>query len=174
MNSVRRRNTLRLAGYDYASEGVYFVTICVKGYKSRLGRIKHGKVRLNNVGYVVEREWQRTPAIRSNVCLDEYVIMPNHIHGIVIIERRGVLQYAPANEGGLRSPSQTLGAIVRGFKAASTRSVNDMHQTHRKKLWQRNYYERIIRNSSQLRGYQKYIRDNPMSWNLDRNNPIGM
>ena len=103
---------------------------------------------LNEFGKIAQDEWNRTSQVRENVMLDAYVIMPNHLHGIIMVSRknRGVWQYTPTS--GLRSPSQTIGAIIRGYKSAVTRRVNE--KTPGLPLWQRNYYEHIIRNEDDL------------------------
>ena len=97
--------------------------------------------------------------------LDEFIIMPNHIHGIIIIESRGVMRYAPTKK--FASPEQTLGAIVRGFKSSVTKRINEMNKTFGQKFWQRNYYEHIIRNEQDLYRIRKYIQLNPLKWELD-------
>jgi REP element-mobilizing transposase RayT len=137
--------------------------------------------------------------MRPNVELDEFVLMPNHIHGIVVITKsigRGVLQYAPTTHAltmqyiltmqciptnqrstrlttsSLRSPSQTIGAIIRGFKSAVTARINKCRNTPGAKIWQRNYYERIIRNDDELNRIREYIVNNPAQWESDREKPV--
>ncbi len=121
---------------------------------------------------VVEEEWLRTAEIRPNVELDAFVIMPNHVHGIVMIidHGRGVLQYAPTPPRFV-SPSQTVGAIIRGFKSATAKRINRVRGTSRRPVWQRNYYEHIIRNDKGLNRIRQYIVDNPRQWHLDCYNP---
>jgi REP element-mobilizing transposase RayT len=179
------RRSIRLKGYDYSQAGIYFVTICTKNKKCLFGEIKNDKMILNQLGYIVQNEWIKTSEIRNNVTLDSFVIMPNHLHGIIIINndvRRGVLQYAPtanAHAAGIsqyaptatfRSPSQTIGAIVRGFKSVATKRINEIRKTPGLPLWQRNYYEHIIRNENDLGKIQQYILINSAKWEFDRNN----
>jgi len=138
---------------------------------------------LNELGKIVEEEWLRTKEIRNNVDLDYYVIMPNHMHGNIIINSRGELnspkkinltsnnesgriQYAPANDK-FKSPSQSLGAIIRGFKSAVTKRIRDFTGDPEIKIWQRNYYEHIIRNDFDLQNIRNYIELNPLKWELD-------
>ena len=151
--------------------GWYHVTIVGKDRQSIFGEIIADKMHLNEIGKIVEEEWLKTPAIRSNVELDEYVVMPNHLHGIAIINdtRRGVSQYAPTK--GFRSPSQSLGAIIRGFKCSSTKRINLTRTTPFRPVWQRGFYEHIIRKDADLHHIRQYIANNPMRWCLDGENP---
>ena len=128
-----------------------------------MGNVINGGTLLNEFGRIVETEWLKSGQIRKNVELVEYIVMPNHFHGIlVIVDSRGVLPYAPTQ---FRSPSQTVGAIIRGFKSAVTKQVNQLRNTPGKSVWQRNYYEHIIRNEGKL--------NNPLRWEYDRENPNG-
>ena len=169
---AHHRRSIRLQEYDYSRAGVYFVTIGTHNRDCLLGDIVKGAIRLNDSGRIVVDEWNHTPALRTNILLDEFVVMPNHIHGIVMIakSRRGVLQYAPTNSTPLQSPSQTIGAIVRGFKSAVTKQINELHNTPGSKFWQRNYWEHIIRNESELNRIRAYIQNNPAKWEMDRLN----
>jgi REP element-mobilizing transposase RayT len=170
------RRSIRLKGYDYASPGAYFVTMCSYEKECIFGEVADGSVRLNEIGKLVEQTWLATPTIRPNVSLDEYVVMPNHLHGIVIIDwemrfdpvaRRGVLQYAPTvNE--LQSPSQTLGAIIRGFEGSGTKRINAMRGAPGTPVWQRNYYEHIVRNDKDLDRIREYIHRNTDKWSYSR------
>jgi REP element-mobilizing transposase RayT len=168
------RRSIRLKEYDYSQSGAYFITICVYNRECLFGEIVNGEVRLNEWGTIVEKELLKTPALRSNVLLDEYVVMPNHLHGIIVImdHCRGVLQYAPTRR--LRSPSQTIGAIVRGFKSATTKRINEMRAAPGMPVWQRNYYEHIIRNENELNEIREYIVGNPIKWAEDENNPVNL
>lgn len=126
-----------------------------------------GKPLLNEYGQVAQTEWLKTPTLRPNVELDEWVIMPDHFHAIVsITERgRGVLQYATTTQPEqtqFRSPSQTIGAIVRGFKSATAKHINQIRQTPGIPVWQRNYHEWVIRNEQDLNRIRHYIRENPI------------
>ncbi|PIP11995.1 MAG: transposase [bacterium (Candidatus Stahlbacteria) CG08_land_8_20_14_0_20_40_26] len=163
------RHSIRLNHYDYFQPGAYFITICTHNRKCMLGNIVNGEMRANKFGRIIETEWLKTPQIRKNVELDEYVVMPNHFHAILFIIRRGVLQYAPTNK--FRSPSQTIGSIVRGFKSAVTKRTNKLRNTPGIPVWQRNYYERVVRNENELNRIREYIQNNPLKWELDRENP---
>lgn len=168
-----RRRSIRLQGYDYAEVGAYFVTICTHGRTCLLGDIADGAMRLNAYGQVVNEEWAYTELARSNVILDAYVVMPNHFHGILLITRhhRGG-QASHAASGRLwRSPAQTLGSVMRGFKGATTVRINALRDTPATPVWQRNYYEHVIRDDRELDRIRAYIADNPLRWSEDENNP---
>ncbi len=171
------RRSIRLNGYDYSGAGAYFVTICTRDRECLFGDVVNGEVRLNDLGSMVEQEWLQTPGLRPQVELDAYVVMPNHFHAILLIEdsRRGVLQYAPTNnKGALRSPSQTVGAMVRGFKSSATKRINEIRKTPALPVWQRNYYEHIIRDKGDLNKIREYIIHNPTQWAQDEENPVNI
>ncbi len=166
-----RRRSIRLKGYDYSQVGAYFVTICVQHRKHLFGNVVDGKMVLNEWGQVVSDEWIKTPTLRPNVELDSWVVMPNHFHGIILITD---VLHAHAEEGlitepaSFQSPSQTIGAIVRGFKSAVTKQINIMRKTPAVPLWQRNYYEHIIRDEDALNRIRQYIINNPAKWHQDK------
>jgi putative transposase len=168
--SAQLRRSIRLVEFDYGQTGVYFVTLCVQDRNCLFGEIVDGAMRLNALGAIVAAEWRRTPEIRPNVAVDEFVVMPNHFHALLAIEgsRRGVL-HTPSLQ--LRSPSQTLGAILRGFKAATTKHFRERRQHLQAAIWQRNYYEHVVRNDEELTRIREYIVNNPAQWELDRENP---
>ena len=124
-----RIESTRLKGWDYSSEGVYFVTICARNREHFFGEITGGKMRYSRVGEMVANEWENTKSIRSNVTLDEWVVMPNHIHGIIIIDNRMVETHcnaslqekSPTNRFGPQS--NNLAAIIRGFKGVTTKNI---------------------------------------------------
>ena len=189
------RRSIRLKGYDYTADGLYFITICTKDKNHYFGRVIDGKMVLNERGQIVNNEWLNTINIRQGeVILHEYIVMPNHFHAIIEICRRGVShtpqmhtpQSNTPNDGltsdngvcdttdngvcdakdrgvcdtPLRSPSKTLGAIVRGFKSAVTKQIGFP-------IWQRNYHEHIIRNTNAFTKISNYIRNNPAQWHSD-------
>jgi REP element-mobilizing transposase RayT len=164
----RSRRSIRLRGYDYSAEGAYFITICTAEKQGLFGAFQSRNLHLSEHGLVVRDEWARTPSIRPNVRLDSFVVMPDHFHAILFIMDcgRGVLQYAPTTTIHLASPSQTLGAIVRGFKGATTKRINVVRGTPGAKVWQRNYYEHVIRNEHDLHETRQYIDTNPMALTL--------
>ncbi|HEX3050154.1 MAG TPA: transposase [Aggregatilineaceae bacterium] len=173
---IHHRRSIRLQPYDYAQAGAYFVTICTVGRACWLGEVVGGEMRLSALGQIVEREWLRTPTICPQVELDAYVIMPNHFHAVLLLTDVGAycntpLQHAPDTTQSLQSPSQTLGAIIRGFKGATTKQINLLRQTPGASFWQRNYYEHIIRDEHDLAEIRRYIEFNPGCWADDAENP---
>ncbi len=184
------RKSIRLKGYDYAQEGLYFLTFCCHNRKRHFGKVENGLMILNQYGQIAFDEWLKTPTIRPNVELGEFVIMPNHVHGIVRLTGRGELHSPlesayelPCNPPGecnppggfnppgecnspLRSPSQSIGAIVRGYKSAVTKQLGLMGFDE--KLWQRNYYDRIIRDENAHQRISDYILNNPAKWQKDK------
>jgi len=184
-----QRKSIRLSEYDYSIPNWYYITLCTHERRNLFGNIKNGKMILNEFGNVVEEEWIRTKEIRKYVDLDYYVIMPNHLHGIIIIEQSnddvgaahelgrgelnsptldntGRMQYAPTNDK-FKSPSHTLGAIVRGFKSSLIKRLRELSGNPELKIWQRNYYEHIIRNELDLQNIRQYITLNPLKWEND-------
>lgn len=179
MKEMRQRQSLRLRGYDYSQAGAYYVTICTHNRACLFGEVINGEMVLNPVGHIVESEWKRTEDIRKDVVLDAVVVMPNHVHMIVFCvgaDRRpptnhpsGGPQSAPTT---LRSnPTTVLGNIFKGFKSATTVKINQHRQTPGTPVWQRGYYDHIVRNDDDLNRIRQYITDNPMQWALDAENP---
>ena len=167
------RRSIRLPGYDYTSEGWYFVTICVKDRQCLFGKVENNKMVFNEYGLIVEMEWEKTAQLRKNVNLDEYIIMPNHIHGIIVIndnmEKTNVGAYCDTPlQSGFKSPSNTIGSIIRGFKSAVTKNINKIRNTCGRPIWQRNYWEHVIRDADDLNRIRAYICENPLKWNEDR------
>jgi len=170
-----------LKGYDYSQPGAYFVTICTQDHLLLFGDIVDGKMLLNDAGLMVQTVWKglsrRFPNIRSDV----YVVMPNHFHAIVIILDVGAPLVGAQNRADTRPgagtrPAPTLGDIVGAFKSLTTneyiRGVRRFGWTpFPGRLWQRNYYEHIVRNEDELERIREYIVNNPIRWHLDRENP---
>ena len=218
------RRSIRLKGYDYSQEGLYFITLCCQNRACLFGEIKDGEMILSDAGKIVGEEWMKTPEIRKNTELGEFVVMPNHFHAILEIKYcvKGVLQYAPtelqytpmdmgesqfaptkyqfAPTNKFKSPSQTIGAIIRGFKGATTKRIKELYnredstgklrfapgdrgvlryaqntgddtgelQFAPTTIWQRNYWEHIIRNQQEYERIANYIIRNPKKWEADR------
>ncbi len=180
------RRSIRLKGYDYSLEGLYFITICCQQRAHLFGEIADGEMRLNQFGAIAQAAWQQTSEIRDNVALHQFVVMPNHFHSIIEITfKKGNNQV-----GKFQSPSQTVGAIIRGFKIATIKKIKDLiideeMNSHCRgelqfaptaekikslnfKIWQRNYYEHIIRNEQAYERISTYIRENPKRWPEDK------
>ena len=130
---------------------------------------------LNPLGQAIQEEWLRTVIIRPYVELDEYIVMPNHVHGIIMVKEhgRGTMHRAPTIERFGKPVSGSLPTIVRGFKSASTKRINRLRGTPGQHVWQRNYYEHIIRDERSLNRIRQYIFNNPQQWHVDRYNPDG-
>ena len=171
------RRSIRLKNYDYTQPGAYFVTICTHQRTSLFGQVVDGEMAVNELGEIVRQEWFCTAQVRPYVKLfaDEFVVMPNHIHGIIWITNHVGAQRdcAPTPRGS--TPNNvapgSLGAIIRAFKSAATKRINIHRGTPGAPVWQRNYYEHIIRNDRALHTIRRYIANNPMRWHLDRYNP---
>jgi REP element-mobilizing transposase RayT len=152
----------RLHGFDYSLPEAYYATICTFQKQCIFGVVRSGKVCLNHSGEIVRKEWLRTPELRPGVQLGEFVVMPNHIHGIIVIE-----------EGVPIEPGQgSLSAIVGNFKGAVTKRIRQLLNRPRFQLWQRNYYDHIIRDNDDWERIQAYILDNPINWSSDPENPL--
>lgn len=173
---IHHRHSIRLKNYDYSQSGIYFVTICAWQRECLFGDLANGEMALNDVGRVVQDEWRRLPKQFPMVELDVSVIMPNHIHGIISIV--GAQFIAPGMCGrdrdvkGAMNRAPTVGEMVRAFKARCTHAINILRNNRGCPVWQRNYYERIIRDENELSRAREYIANNPMKWELDRENPV--
>jgi putative transposase len=169
---IHHRRSIRLREFDYSTTGRYFVTTCVQNRDCLFGDVLDGVMVLNNAGRLVESSWngliERFPSIE----LDTFVIMPNHVHFIVNISMpTGKDEAIQANRAG-QGHAPTLDRIVGVFKSIYAAQVNRHLSRTGQPLWQRNYYERVIRNDSELHGLRDYIIHNPLKWADDRENPI--
>ncbi len=220
--NIHHRRSIRLKGYDYAQAGLYFITICVQDKAHLFGTIKNGEMLLNQYGTIAHNEWINTILIRPNVELGVFIIMPNHMHGIIkineipngeLIIRTGE-SHSPLNNNELhsplnnkllhlksdkthlsiitgecdspptmadntnttitgetnstvlRGPSNTVGAIVRGYKSSVTKQLNLLNVG--RTVWQPNYYENIIRDERAYNNITAYIINNPKKWDADK------
>jgi REP element-mobilizing transposase RayT len=158
--------------YDYSSPGAYFITVCAHDRACLFGDIADEVVSMNDAGRIVDEEWRRTSAIRKDVSIDAYVVMPNHFHGIVVLhDCRGTARRAPTVERFGRPVAGSVPTIVRAFKSAATKRINEFRNTPGAHIWQRNYYEHIVRDDDELNRIRQYIVDNPARWSQDRENP---
>jgi putative transposase len=165
----RYRRLNRLKEYDYSQPGAYFITVCTKKRAFLFGEIDDGTMRLNNYGEIVRLAWLALPLHYANVELDSFVIMPNHIHSIMSLKDVGAgLKPAPTVSDSKRYP---LSEIIRGFKTFSSCSINKIRKMPGTSVWQRNYYEHVIRRDESLAQIREYIETNPLRWTLDRENP---
>ena len=200
---MHNRRSIRFKGYDYTQAGLYFITICCQNRACLFGEIENGKMMLNDAGAIANDCWLNIPNHFPNAILHEYVIMPNHVHGI--IELVGANNHSPKtnnhspvsklhspktelhspknkknnnsvigdnrakNVSPLRSPSKTVGSVVRGFKIGVTKWMRQNTDTFY--IWQRNYWEHIIRDDISYENISQYIINNPTKWNNDKLNP---
>ncbi len=179
----RRRRSIRLKGWDYRTPAAYFVTICTHDRAPLFGRVVDGDMVLNAFGEIVWACWREIPEHFPHVELDAFVVMPNHVHGIIFIvdvvgslhagaTHVGATHASPLRGDAPRGPaSGSLGAIVGSFKSAVTQRINALRNTPGAPVWQRNYYEHIIRTERALNAIRRYIAENPLRWHLDRYNP---
>jgi len=227
-SNIHHRRSIRLKGYDYTQQGAYFVTICTHQRNCLFGEIVDGEIKLNTNGEIARGSWLSIPRHFKNVELDEFVIMPNHLHGIIIIESSEVAGEALANQDFSQlfsevagealanqdfsqlfsevagealanqdfskqqnlssqcfaptvytgetikingTKPQSLAAITQNYKSVSTRQINRMNKAKGNVIWQRNYYEHIIRNEEALNNIREYIVNNPINWVKDQENP---
>jgi putative transposase len=196
-----RIGTTRLKGWDYASDGWYFITICARERAAFFGDIVSGEIHLSEIGVIAADEWQRTPALRRNVILDEWVVMPNHLHAIILIDNKitsemdghgGTIgqthsavpvethcnaslpmpQQAELYRNTFGPQTNNLAAIIRGFKGSTTRLIHT--SGHTDFAWQARYYDHIIRDERSLERVRQYIILNPEKWSRDRDNPANL
>ena len=171
-----RVESARLKGYDYSLPGQYFVTICTKGMVEWFGEIVDGVVKRNETGNIVAEEWQKTQEVRKNVLLDEWIIMPNHVHGIICITESSV---ETPHRDDVETPHRdvstmqnwkpnSLGSIINQFKSIATKRIRKIQPDF---AWQPRFYDRIIRDERGLVAVREYIHNNPIRWEEDRKHP---
>ena len=169
----QQRKSIRLKEFDYSSGNWYYVTICTHNFRFVFGEVIKSRMTLNSYGNIAEENWNYLTQQFTNVELDEFVVMPNHIHGIIIINsRRGLIDQTPIPNDWImmKDKSVTLGKIVRFFKARTTKHLRDSGFTSFR--WQRNYYEHIIRNEEDLYRIRKYIQLNPLQWAVEKDKSV--
>lgn len=177
------RRSIRLKGYDYSRVGAYFITICTQDRACLFGDVADGEMQLNDAGRMIQSVWNEMPAFYPGVDTDEFVVMPNHVHGIVALVgaaprgRPVSIHTRDGQDGQAQGPAPTmaLADVVHRFKTMTTKRYADGVKTDgwsvfRGRLWQRNYYEHIIRNDESMNRIREYIANNPLQWALDREN----
>ncbi len=166
------RRSIRLRGYDYSTTGAYFVTICVEQRRCLFGDVIDEAIQLHKAGQMIQHMWQQMPQRFPMIMLDTFVVMPNHFHAIVHLESQPYL-----DTSGTTPPTRTtLGDVLGAFKSLTTNAyVRGVHHENwpqfDRRLWQRTYWDRIIRNDSELRNVRAYIERNPAQWLADRLHP---
>ena len=183
--ALHHRRSIRLPDYDYRQAGAYFVTLVTYGRDCLFGQIIEDEICLNVLGEIVEEEWRRTGEIRREILMGSFIVMPNHVHGIIVIASArdcataeggastGAHSRAPLQPPAPQSPrlSRSLGSVVAGLKSAVTKRINLTRGTPGLPVWQRNYYERVIRNEEEMNRLHQYIVGNPSLWKEDSENP---
>ncbi|MGM0377476.1 MAG: transposase [Bacteroidota bacterium] len=182
----KNRRSIRLQGYDYSSPGEYFITICTQNRESLFGDVINGEMVLNDVGIIAREFWNRISERYENVVLDTFIVMPNHVHGIIGIEYHperdqhpvGAIHELPLRDG--NSDSETyrkqrrqmlLSKIIGWYKMNVAKQANILLNNTGNRFWQRNYYEHIIRDDKSLHRIRDYIINNPAQWEEDMNHP---
>jgi len=171
---VSHRRSIRLKGYDYSQSGAYFVTVCTKDRELYFEKYR-------GLQEIVRQQWEELPQRFLDLTLDEFIIMPNHIHGILIVgadrsaKNVGATLVVAQNNGAGTRPAPTVGEIVGTFKSLCIHDwltyIKEKKIDAIWKFWQRNYYDHIIRNEDEMNKIREYIKNNPLKWSLDRENP---
>ena len=178
------RRSIRLKQYDYSQAGGYFVTVCVQNRQCLLGEIVNSEMKMNQYGEIVRECWDEIPQKYQNVETDEFAVMPNHVHGIIIINDSepndnnddGVGARLSRPDEKTKGATQrrpykiTLGKIVACLKYESAKRINEINDSYGTKIWQRNYFEHTIRNEKELNRIREYIINNPARWDEDEEN----
>jgi putative transposase len=166
------RRSIRLPGRDYSWPDTYFVTICTTKRKPILGRFENGAMRENVLGRLVRAHWMAIPREFASVELDAFTVMPNHVHGLIRLHRRVTAdepQYKPAQFA--KPHTASISWIVRAFKARVTREARQVLRRSEMTVWQRNYFERVVRSGQEYKEVYRYILENPKNWDQDEENP---
>jgi len=175
INEERKRRSIRLPGADYSDPGGYSLTICSAGRKNTFGKIRDGKTELSPLGEIVQECWVAIPQHFASAEIKEFVVMPNHLHGIVVLHV-GARYIVPSDRmarqtESFQSPTKgTIPTIVRAFKAAVTRIAREQTGFSGGEIWQRNYFEHVLRNGQEYADASRYILENPKKWEWDKQN----
>ncbi len=163
---IHKRQSNRLNGYDYANAGLYFITLNTENRKRLFGEIKNGIMQLNEAGLIAQKCWLEIPEHFPHTALHDFVIMPDHIHGIIeiIYNPVGAKNFSPLlnHKSEFTSPTKTIGSIIRGFKIGVTKWIRQHTTIY--EVWQRDYYDHIIHDTDSFERICQYIRDNPKNW----------
>lgn len=181
---IFHRRSIRLENYDYTQAGAYYITLCSHHFHHLFGTITQGEMQLNNLGQIIQNEWLNTAIMRPTIELGAFIIMPNHLHGILVIienddkgtgseEGKNELMSLPdrdihRTEQYGKPISGSIPTIIRSFKATVTKQINILRGTPGIPIWQRNYWERVIRDEIENQKFSAYIQNNPAKWESDR------
>jgi putative transposase len=172
---IHHRRSIRLQGHDYTQPGAYFITICTKHRQCLFGDIVAGEMQLNNLCKIAFNCWQEIPEHFSHIQLDAFVVMPNHLHGILLITHRPLRAQdscAPTSEKFGKPVPGYISTVIRSYKAAVSRQINIILDTNKVSIWQQNLYEHIGRDEKSVNNIRQYIIDNAQHWAKDSENPI--
>ena len=150
---IHHRRSIRLKDYDYSKEGAYFITICTYNRLCIFGKIEDVEMHLSSIGEIIKKHWEKLPSHHAHLSLAEWVIMPNHLHGILVLAERESLETRSG-----------VSEIIRGFKSFAAIEVNRYREMVGAPVWQRNYHERIIRNEKDYQRIAEYLAANPAKW----------
>jgi REP element-mobilizing transposase RayT len=175
-SDIHPKKSLRLKEYDYSRPGAYFITICTYEKECIFGKVENERMLLNQSGKIVLEFWNKLPGRYATIELDSFVIMPNHVHGIIkIINTVGEIHELPLQTANTNQKTKRrrmlIPKVVGYFKMNSSKRINTIRNSTDIPVWQRNYYEHIIRNENKLNKIREYIHNNPLKWHLDRDNP---
>jgi putative transposase len=172
-SNLHKRRSIRLKDYDYSQSGEYFITICTHNHECLFGEVVDEGIKLSPQGKTAQQCWLDIPMHFNNAELDEYVIMPNHIHGIIILKDNSVgTRHAVSLHEQFGKPKcGTIPTIVRSFKSAATRQIRILTNEYEIPIWQSRFYEHIIRDDKDLDNVREYITNNPFNWLLEKDVP---
>ena len=167
-----RRKSIRIKGYDYSQAGAYFITICTHNRECLFGEAANGEMRLTRLGEIVKTSFTDLPHRYQEIELDYFTVMPNHIHVIIAITNVGAIHELPLPPNDPMHRRRMLIPEIIGYvKMNTAKRINQSRNTPGARVWQRNYYEHIIRNDDELNQMREYISQNPLQWELDEENP---
>jgi len=177
LRSRPHRSPLRLPDFDYSTPGAYFITVCTYHRTCLLGDVRHDRVLLTDIGSMVNSAWSELPSHYPALQTDAFVVMPNHVHGIIFLTGEEPRPSSPP-DGRAREPAPTFGLldVVHRFKTLTTRRFAEFGHASGSRpvyrhLWQRSFYEHVVRDDATLLRIREYIPNNPLAWALDRENP---
>ena len=177
----RRRRSIRLQGYDYSQVGAYYITVCTRDRECLFGDVVNGQMKLNEAGKIIQSVWEGLPHFYEGIELNAFIIMPNHVHGVIVIWAQvGAIHEFPLSAIGKSLTivervsdrrRMLLAKLVGRFKMVTAKQINALRGSSGQPLWQRNYYEHVIHDGRSLNHIRQYIADNLVQWGFDRENP---
>jgi putative transposase len=175
--NIHHRRSIRLAGYDYSQPGAYYVTISTQNHIELFGEILNEKMILSNFGKIVDQTWHDLPKHYPHLELGNHCIMPNHVHAILILHESDQISKISSTPNTSKThlkvkASHPLSEIIRAFKSFSARHINILRKTPGIAVWQRNYFEHIIRDPEDYDRIHRYIESNPANWTKINNGEI--